>query len=292
VNPKLTARDVSIILDVYKYRYLSVSQVERLYFPSKRTAWRRLQALTILKYLKAFSVPHIPERIYYLDKAGAEIVASEMQVTVADLQWYPYTRAPKDYYFLRHFLAINDFRILVALACQDSQIRLLGFIPEYVGEKTRQGNVKKYIRDRVCDVTNEAYYHSHTPDGVFALEKDGKPALFFLEIDRGTEIISDPEKGFLKCIVFYLNYWTEKKFARYAEDFNSPPFQTFHVLFITTSGERIKHIRAAVTALPYPNDSIKRFFWITTEARIHRDGVFGTIWVSSHREDQNLHRIG
>jgi hypothetical protein len=149
MQAKLTSRDIAVILDVYKYRYLSVSQVEALHFPSKRTAWRRLQALTTLGYLKAFTVPHIPERIYYLDKAGAEIVASEMQVTVADLQWYRYLKAPKDYYFLRHFLAINDFRILITSACQDSPIQLLGFIPEYFGEKTRQGNVKKYIRDKV-----------------------------------------------------------------------------------------------------------------------------------------------
>ncbi len=292
MQAKLTSRDLAVILDVYKYRYLSVSQVERLHFPSKRTAWRRLQALTALKYLKAFSVPHIPERIFYLDKHGAEIVASEMQVTVADLQWYRYIKAPKDYYFLRHFLAINDFRILITKSCETNPITLKGFIPEYIGEKTTTGNVKKYIRDRVCDVTNHAYEHSHTPDSVFCLEKDGKPALFFFELDRGGEVISDPEKGFLKCVVFYLNYRTEGKFNRYSEDFNCPPFSEFRVLFITPSGERIKNIRAAVTALPFPDESIKRFFWITTQARLSRDGIFGSIWVSLHRDDQNVYRIG
>jgi hypothetical protein len=42
MNPKLTSRDISVLLDVCKYRYLSVSQIERLHFPSKRTAYRRL----------------------------------------------------------------------------------------------------------------------------------------------------------------------------------------------------------------------------------------------------------
>jgi hypothetical protein len=51
-------------------------------------------------------------------------------------------------------------------------MRLLGFIPEYVGEKTTQGNVKKYIRDNVCDITNKALQYSHTPDAVFALETE------------------------------------------------------------------------------------------------------------------------
>jgi hypothetical protein len=209
MNAKLTSRDIEVIVAVYKHRYLSVSQVEALRFPSKRTAYRRLQALTALGYLKSFTVPNIPERIYYLDKPGAEITAGELRITLDDLKWHRYTKVPKDYYFLRHFLAINDFRILLTLACQESPITLLGFIPEYFGEKTPQGNVKKYIRDRVCDISNQTRQYSHTPDAVFSLEKDGNPALFFLEVDRGTEIISDTEKGLLKSIVFYLNYWVD-----------------------------------------------------------------------------------
>lgn len=287
----ITARDVQLILDIYKYRYLSVDQVWKLHFPSKRTAYRRLQSLTAQGYLKAFTVPHISGRVYFIDKPGAEVVAGELQVPVEKLEWHRSMKAPKDYYFLRHFLSINDFRILLTKSCADN-ITLKGFIPEYFGEKTAAGNVKKYIRDRVCDVTNEAYEYSHTPDGVFALEKEGKAALFFLEIDRGTERISDPERGVLKAIVFYLNYWTDGKYKRYSEDFNCPEFSQFRALIITTSGERIKNLRQTVTDLPFPKDSIKRFFWITTQARIDRDGVFANIWVSLHREDQTVYKIG
>ena len=72
--------------------------------------------------------------------------------------------------------------------------------------------------------------YSHTPDAVFSLEKDGSPALFFLEIDRGGEIVSDPDKGFLKCIVFYLHYWKEKKWIRYNEDFKRE-FRNFRLTY-------------------------------------------------------------
>ena len=85
MNPQLTSRDVSLLLDVYKYRYLSVTQLARLHFPSRRTAYRRLQALTTLKCLKAFSPPNIPEQIFYLDWEGADIVAGELHVEVSDL---------------------------------------------------------------------------------------------------------------------------------------------------------------------------------------------------------------
>jgi hypothetical protein len=40
--------------------------------------------------------------------------------------------------FIKHFLSINDFRILLTQAYTQSPMRLLGFIPEYVGEKTTQ----------------------------------------------------------------------------------------------------------------------------------------------------------
>src|SRR5262247_1573099 len=115
------------------------------------------------------------------------IVASAMEKDFEELSWYKYSKTPKDYYFLRHFLAIDDFRILMTKACTGTELDLLGFIPEYIGEKTKQGFVKKYIRDNAGEF-------SHTPDGVFALEKAGNAALFFLEIDRGVEVVSDPEK--------------------------------------------------------------------------------------------------
>ena len=55
MRAKLTERDVVILVNIYKYRYLSFSQLSRLHFPSVKTAYRRLQTLTALGYLKAFT---------------------------------------------------------------------------------------------------------------------------------------------------------------------------------------------------------------------------------------------
>ena len=134
-------RDIAILLTVYKYRYLSFSQLARLYFPPKTIAYRRLLKLRKLGYIKHFTALSIPEYIYYLDTQSAELVAESLHVEVDQLKWHRSQKAPKDYYFLRHFLAINDFRITLTLACQESPLTLLGFIPEYVGEKTSRGNM-------------------------------------------------------------------------------------------------------------------------------------------------------
>jgi hypothetical protein len=173
-----------------------------------------------------------------------------------------------------------------------SDINLLGFIPEYIGEKTREGYVKKYIRDKVSEIEVSATKeYSHTPDAVFSLEKDGKPALFFLEIDRGGEVVSDPEKGFLKCIVFYLHYWLEKKWQRYNTDFNRE-YRNFRLLFVTTSTARLQHMREAVTSLPFPDSQVKRFLWGTIQSWLRVETVFDPLWQSMDKDDLTPYKIG
>ena len=281
---RVTGRDIAILLDMYHYRYLRFSQLARLHFPSEKSAYHRLKKLIDGGYLKTFYAPAIPERIFYLTGIGAKIVASELEKEEEAFSWYNYSKTPKDYYFLRHFLGINDFRILLTTACNKSPLTLLGFIPEYIGEKTKQGFVKKYIRDSVKE-------YSHTPDAVFALERDGNAALFFLEIDRGVEVVSDPEKGLLKAIVFYLNYWNSQKWQRYQQDFHRE-FKTFRTLIITTSKERLQHVREAVTALPFTPQHAKRFLWGTIQSQVTPDWIFEAIWNALETSDQALYRIG
>jgi Replication-relaxation len=110
--PKLTPRDIQVILSLYKCRYLTGTQIERLHFPSTQVMWRRMKSLLDLGFIKSFTAPHIPERIFYLDKKGAEIVAIESRLSMEELHWHSHQRVPKDYYFLRHFLAVNDFYIV------------------------------------------------------------------------------------------------------------------------------------------------------------------------------------
>jgi hypothetical protein len=284
MNSLVTARDVEILLDLYNYRYLSFSQLARLHFPSHASAYQRLRTLKREGLVKTFHAPAIAEQIFYLDTEGAKLVAAELDTAVEELSWYRYSKTPKDYYYLRHFLAINDFRILITQVCQNTPISLLGFIPEYIGEKTKEGHVKKYLRDTVKD-------YSHTPDAVFALEKDGNTALFCLEIDRGLETVSDPEKGFLKCVIFYLHYFIARKYERYETDFGTP-FKSVRTLVITPSEKRLTHMRQAVTNLAFHPAQAKRLLWGTIQEQATKELLFETIWQSMDADDDKLYRIG
>ena len=293
-NYRLMERDIQVILDVYKYRYLSVSQIMALRFQSMQTARRRLRMLTGSGHLQGFTAPGIQEHIYHLASEGVKTVASHLELPVGSLKWGKDTKAPKDYYFLKHFLKSNDFRIMLTKACEvsGSGIKLLGYIPEYYGEKTNRGGVVKYIRDFVCDVHDQSKLIHHTPDGVFALEKNGNSALFFLEMDRGTEALTVPEKGFLKCFQFYLNYWMGDKYQRYAEDFNCEPFKAFRALFITTSRTRVDNMRQAATSVHIDPPVVKKFIWLTTDGKLNQGSVFQRIWQSADMGDESLYGIG
>ncbi|MCH8919738.1 MAG: replication-relaxation family protein, partial [Chloroflexi bacterium] len=209
---------------------------------------RRMRLLIQAGYINGYNAPAIEDRIVYLTSKGANLVASTLEVPYESLGFKRIADTAKDYYFLRHFLGINDFRISLNLALNaQTELELSGFIPEYYGEKTSKGGTVKYIRDLVCDIKDPETLINYTPDGVFALEKNDRTALFFLEIDRGTEVLSNPEKGFSKAINFYYNYFISKKFQRYQEDFKCEPFRGFRVLFVTTTEVRLENMREALS---------------------------------------------
>ena len=149
----------------------------------------------------------------------------------------------------------------------------------------------KYVRDVICDKTAERQDLSHTPDGVFALEKNGKVALFFLEIDRGTEVVSNKDKGVLKAIRFYAQYLMDGKYQRYAKDFDVDSFKGFRALFVTTSEERRQNIRDAAATLGVSQKALQ-FLWIATGFRVLlMPGPFGYIWLSADPTDDNKYLI-
>ncbi len=288
---KFTERDSLLLVDLYKHRFLTITQLQRLHFPSMQTAYRRMRLLKSARYVSSFTVANIDESIFTVSTAGLQAVGEALGVDREQLKWSETKAKPRDYYFMRHFLAINDFRITLKLACEASGIRLLGFIPDYYGEKTDKGAVTKYIRDVICDVARDRQEVSHTPDGVFALERDGKAALFFLEIDRGTEVVGDSDKGVLKSIRFYTNYLLDGKYQRYTKDFGVQEFKGFRSLYVTTAPARLSNIRQAVAKLDIPQKA-QRFHWITTEHELTTQSIFTPIWLSLDPTDEKRYQIG
>lgn len=288
----LTERDHEVLLSLLKYRYLSTSQLERLHFPSAQTAARRIRLLATGGFVSAFRPLASQDRLVALAKRGAEVVAERLEVPLDQLGWDGRREKPKDYLFLQHFLAASDFRISLSKSCDGSDVRLLGFLPEHLVEPAPKGSVQKYIREAIADATDHRAKISHTPDAVFALERAGTPALFFLEIDRGTEVLSNPSRGVLKSVRFYLSLLVSDAYQRYQADFGvTSPFRAFRVLIVTTSADRLSNMRSTCGKIPFEPARAKRFIWLTTEDAVLDSAMLSRPWVSLDPTDNVSYAI-
>jgi hypothetical protein len=279
----VTERDCRLIASIADCRYLTVAQVQRLHFPSEQTATRRLRTLMRAGYVTSFRVPGLPDRFVAVTDNGAKLVN---QATGRDVR-VPRKR-PSDAYFLRHFCALNDVRIAVERACEPASIRLVRFIPEYEGEVNGDGVPRKQLQDSVkVDGTTI----SHTPDAVFVLEHQGKAALFFLEVDRGTETLSDRERGVLKMFRFYLHSLIGDGYQRYAAMLGCPPFAAFRVLLTTTSEARLSNMRSLGGEILFEPAHAKRFIWLATQEAITEATICGPVWRALEPSDNRIYSI-
>jgi hypothetical protein len=278
---------MEVLASLAEYRYLTVSQLERLHFASAQTARRRLRLLAQAGLLRLAEVPTLPERIAALTACGAEAYGVQ-----SGLKLEASAGRPQNPLFLQHHLAAAEFRIRLAAGCrQRSNVRLAGFLPEYLTRPSRAGQPTKYLRDEVPPMGGEAQL-AHTPDGVFGLERAGQVALFFLEIDRGTEVLGSPDHGVGKIVRFYLRYLVSGRFQRYRSDFGAgADFRGFRALLVTTSPQRLDNIRQRCGRVAFDPPAAKRFIWLATDTVLREGDPLAHQWRSLDPTDASLYRI-
>ncbi len=283
----LTARDAEVLGSLAEYRYLTVSQLERLHFASAQTARRRLRLLAQAEVLKLIEVATIPERVAALTSSGAEALATQSGKSVDAAGG-----RPQNPLFMQHHLAAAEFRIRLTCACtRRTGLKLAGFLPEHLTRPATNGQPFKYLRDEVPPAGGEGLL-SHTPDGVFALERSGQLALFFLEIDRGTEVLTSPEHGVGKIVRFYLRYLLSGRFQHYRADFGAgTDFRGFHALLVTTSQQRLENIRQRCGRILFDPPAAKRFVWLATENILKEGDPLAYQWASLDSTDASQYTI-
>jgi hypothetical protein len=288
----ITGRDTDVLLSLYEYRYLTMGQLRRLHFPSQQTTARRIRVLREAGYVDDFRPIGGQERLVTLDAKGAAVVGEYLGLSSDDFGWKRSRKKPKDYYFIQHFIALNDFRIAVARACAVAgELELVRFIPEYEGEVSK-GVVRKRLRDVVRVGPNGREEITHTPDGAFALRKNGETALFFVEVDRGTESLSHPKQGLVKTVAFYLNYLVADGYQRYREDFGVvTKLKGFRVLIVVPSKRRLENVRRVAASFDFRPERAKGFLWIAQAEDVSERTVFSGIWKSLAADDNKTYAI-
>ncbi len=127
---------------------------------------------------------------------------------------------------------------------------------------------------------------------MFALRRFGRAALFFLEIDRATTPLSNPDRGFLKTVRFYLSLLASGVYQRYRGDFSiAEPFKAFRALLVVPSAERLRNIRQSCGRVVFEPPHAKRFLWLTTDGHLHDQGILTCPWVSLDPDDLTAYTI-
>ena len=181
---QLTARDIKVVSLVHQMRFLTREQIQRLEFAPSTASYckRRLALLYHHGYLERKFIPTpgsfgSTRAIYCLATKGARLIAHELKVELAALDWRPKNN-DRELYFLQHTLAINDFRIAVTLAARHQALSL-----DWTTDRTLR---RREVRDYVADPKREGDRLVIIPDGYFRLSREGRETAFVLEMDRAT----------------------------------------------------------------------------------------------------------
>ena len=240
-NMFLQQRDIKLFEALAKYRYLTTSQISEIIFTGlSPTAFRRrLFKLYQNAYVDRLftddpnSSKPIGEACYFLDKDGFNVLVAEQGYEGSFQTKNKNVKAV----FLNHTVAIVNFRLVVEKGIENNELAYLpksGWISEYDMQDPFATKKKdKYVLfDDVYDSQANKRISVY-PDSLFVLNGLGEyskyQALYFVEIDRGTE----SSKKIIKKLRAYNLYLKNKSFQKYADvDF-------FKVLFVTTSQRRI-----------------------------------------------------
>jgi protein involved in plasmid replication-relaxation len=169
-----TDRDLRIAEDCYEHRVLTTHQLQRLHFPSRRSAALRLQRLYELRVLERFRPPwthgtgSTPFH-WVLDTGGAHLLAAARGLERHELAWARQsTRTIASSATLAHCTTTNDLvsRLIAEVRAAGGQV------PVWLGER----GARELLGGIVI------------PDSYLHIEPRGAPPLhLLLELDRGTE---------------------------------------------------------------------------------------------------------
>ncbi len=255
---RLTERDVRIVLSVYENRFLRRDQIQRIYFPdaSLIACNMRLKKLAEHKFLDRLHRPAtsvMAQAVYALEKRGADIVASTLQIDRHKVKW---SRAQNnvEWLFMDHTLGISEFKVCLDVALASRPEEVLFY----------QHGDKSHLR-RISVTGAKKKYFVVAPDAFFGIKSGRGKHIFFLEVDMGTETLA----RFAEKVTAYKRYW---KSGQYKQEYG---FNHFRVITVAESERRLANLIKATGKA-----GGRQMFLFTTFSAIHGSSPFGSIWLS------------
>jgi hypothetical protein len=254
---QITGRDVEIIRQVARHRFLRSTHIFQLIGGSPQKISERLGPLYHAGFLdrpRSQLEYHVrgggsAPLVYALGNRGAQLLRIQDGLEDADVDW-----ARKNHKtgreFILHTLAIADLRVALTLACRERKgfallepDQLLAAAPE----ETQRARSPWSWRVRV-------QHHGSIqeigllPDYVFALIlPDGRRRPFLVEIDRGTMPVARTTLDQSSMLRKFLAYEGGRKQAVHTSRFG---WKNFRVLVSSASAERLDTMPAVITRAP------------------------------------------
>jgi Replication-relaxation len=277
-----------------KYRFLTIAQFARIAGFSVYHSAEVLRGLQRWGLIGWFGFVGIPgqgkaPKVYYLRRKGFDILCSEdpqfadQTEPFSDVQatWTPH---------MYHRLRIIDLLLSAEVAIRGRpHLRMVKVFVEY--RMRRRGTTP--ARETTDFVgPEETSDNKLVPDAAFIMEntETGKRALFFVEMDMGSEriITNLPRDHKITLHHKLAQYDRYLKSLRYSETYTEyGHFRSFILLFVTLSYERMGNILRHVQDLPVELSPYYRF---TTLDEAMGD-LFGPIWKSRSIADGQLYSL-
>ena len=254
---KLTLRDLEIMREVARHRFLTSSQICVLVAGASAQILRRLQLLYHSGYLDRpmcqldyFGKGGSRPMVYGLGSRGAGTLRQKYDLPFARMDWDTKNKNAGRV-FLEHALMTADALIAFELACNATGGRMrFHSVESLVSEQAAKGLRHEQLQR--WRVVMNGKQQSLIPDAVFMLE-DADPAggtnrrLCFVEADRGTMPLVR-SRGAASCVERKLRLYAQLwKQGRFTEKLGVNRVQVF---IITQSAVRVANTLEAFAELP------------------------------------------
>jgi hypothetical protein len=286
---RVTARDISILQNIARFRLASGAQLALLDGGSAQNVSRALLALwengyverpeaqAASRFLQEGSRP----TIYGLTRKGARLLRDEgLDVRRRLLDGIDKERGA-GWRFVEHTVAIAGFFVALEVAAKGrNDVRILerAEILEDAPKTKRDRQVRLEASIRLNGVLKR---NAVIPDALFGLRfNDEEESYFMLEIDRG-EMPVERYKNMYRTYFAkkMLTYYEANRQQRHVHDLG---LENFRVLTVTTTPERVEKMLAALRAITDGRGS--NMFLFIDETKLTVDSPLDVEWVSGKGE--------
>jgi len=270
-------RDLEIIKEVAKDRFLTARQIQALFFNSYSAAQRRLQKLWNKGYLKREYAPvkfGSSEALYCPTKKGIDLLIQRSIIVPDEINWKSkYNRVKPEK--KQHEIDANEFKVVLTIAVRENNYAELLFCE-------RGSSFWDYVKDPDPDPKDKREYIPIRPDRFIGLKINGLSNYFFLEIDRGTMRLKECARK-LGGLREY--YFSGGFFKKYGQPGYKKEHYSYRVLITAPTEER----RNNLVEKAIEQGSLE-MCWFGLFSEVIQDPL-GKVWIRGKEYKEVLERL-